>query len=117
VRSAVTVDAIQEQLERILASSTFQQADRLRRFLTCVVEETKAGRGSQLKEYVLGVQVFDKDTSFDPRTDPYGKGRVFYSALGHDAKTWDNPDVYHMYYEALKWALRLNRRGPGNSSG
>jgi type 1 glutamine amidotransferase len=37
----------------------------------------------------------------------YGKGRVFYSALGHDAKTWDNPDVYHMYYEALKWALRL----------
>jgi len=37
----------------------------------------------------------------------YGKGRVFYSALGHDAKTWDNPDVYRMYYEALKWALRL----------
>jgi type 1 glutamine amidotransferase len=37
----------------------------------------------------------------------YGKGRVFYSALGHDAKTWDHPDVYHMYYEALKWALRL----------
>jgi TolB-like protein/tetratricopeptide (TPR) repeat protein len=70
VRSAVTVDAIQEELERILVSSTFQQADRLRRFLTCVVEETKAGRGSQLKEYVLGVQVFDKDTSFDPRTDP-----------------------------------------------
>lgn len=37
----------------------------------------------------------------------YGKGRVFYSALGHEAKTWDNPDVYHMYFEALKWALRL----------
>jgi type 1 glutamine amidotransferase len=37
----------------------------------------------------------------------YGKGRVFYSALGHDAKTWDNPDVYHMYFEALKWALGL----------
>jgi serine/threonine-protein kinase len=70
VRSAVTVDAVQEQLERILASSTFQQADRLRRFLTCVVGETNAGRGSQLKEYVLGVQVFDRDSSFDPRTDP-----------------------------------------------
>ena len=37
----------------------------------------------------------------------YGKGRVFYSALGHDAKTWDNPDVYHMYFEAIKWALGL----------
>lgn len=37
----------------------------------------------------------------------YGKGRVFYSALGHAAATWDDPDVYHMYYEAIKWALGL----------
>jgi type 1 glutamine amidotransferase len=37
----------------------------------------------------------------------YGKGRVFYSSLGHAASTWDNPDVYHMYLEALKWSLGL----------
>jgi type 1 glutamine amidotransferase len=37
----------------------------------------------------------------------YGKGRVFYSALGHDASTWDNRDVAQMYFEALKWALGL----------
>ncbi len=37
----------------------------------------------------------------------YGNGRVFYSALGHDAKTWDNPDVYRIYFEAIKWALKL----------
>jgi type 1 glutamine amidotransferase len=37
----------------------------------------------------------------------YGKGRVFYSALGHEAKTWDNPDVYRIYFEAIKWALKL----------
>jgi len=37
----------------------------------------------------------------------YGKGRVFYSSLGHAAKTWDNPDVYRMYFEALKWSLGL----------
>jgi type 1 glutamine amidotransferase len=35
----------------------------------------------------------------------YGKGRVFYSSLGHASATWDNPDVYHMYFEAIKWAL------------
>ena len=29
-----------------------------------------AGRGSGLKEYVIGVQVFRKEDSFDPRTDP-----------------------------------------------
>ena len=38
----------------------------------------------------------------------YGKGRVFYSALGHASATWDNPDVYHMYFEALKWSLGLS---------
>jgi len=37
----------------------------------------------------------------------HGKGRVFYCALGHDAQAWDNPDVYRIYYEALKWALGL----------
>jgi type 1 glutamine amidotransferase len=37
----------------------------------------------------------------------YGKGRVFYSSLGHAPATWDNPDVYRMYFEALKWSLGL----------
>lgn len=37
----------------------------------------------------------------------YGKGRVFYSSLGHGSSTWDNPDVYRMYFEALKWSLGL----------
>ena len=37
----------------------------------------------------------------------YGKGRVFYSSLGHDAAVWDNRDVAQMYFEAIKWALGL----------
>jgi hypothetical protein len=37
----------------------------------------------------------------------YGKGRVFYSSLGHDASVWDHRDVQLMYLEALKWALGL----------
>jgi type 1 glutamine amidotransferase len=37
----------------------------------------------------------------------YGKGRVFYSSFGHAAATWDNPDIYRMYFEALKWSLGL----------
>src|SRR5436190_9680825 len=58
------------QLERILDSLTFRQVDRLKRFLNFIVTEALAGRGDQLKEYVIGVQVFDKDQSFDPRADP-----------------------------------------------
>ena len=62
--------AAQAQLERVLASVTFRQVDRLKRFLNFIVSEALAGRGDQLKEYVIGVQVFDKDSSFDPRADP-----------------------------------------------
>ena len=35
-----------EQLNRILASKAFRQADRLKRFLSFIVEETIAGRGN-----------------------------------------------------------------------
>lgn len=35
----------------------------------------------------------------------YGKGRVFYSALGHDAATWDNPAIERMWFNAIEWAL------------
>ena len=37
----------------------------------------------------------------------YGKGRVFYSILGHDAEAWDTPVLQQMYFHAIRWALRL----------
>lgn len=58
------------ELVRVLASQTFRQVERLKRFLNFVVTEATSGRGDQLKEYVIGVQVFDKEPSFDPRADP-----------------------------------------------
>ena len=37
----------------------------------------------------------------------YGKGRVFYGSFAHDDKTWDDPDVSRMYFEAIRWSLGL----------
>jgi hypothetical protein len=37
----------------------------------------------------------------------YGKGRVFYSTLGHTEESWDDPDIKKMYFEAIKWALYM----------
>jgi type 1 glutamine amidotransferase len=37
----------------------------------------------------------------------YGKGRVFYSTLGHVVENWDRPDLQAMYVEAIKWVLKL----------
>lgn len=67
IRSAASARA---QLEKILASTTFHDAELLSRFLRYVVEHTLAGDGNQLKEYKLGTEVCGRSTSFDPRIDP-----------------------------------------------
>jgi type 1 glutamine amidotransferase len=37
----------------------------------------------------------------------YGKGRVFYSTLGHVDENWDKPEMRAMYAGAIRWALGL----------
>ncbi len=37
----------------------------------------------------------------------YGKGRVFYSTLGHTKEAWDDPDIQKMYFESIKWVLGM----------
>jgi uncharacterized protein len=37
----------------------------------------------------------------------YGKGRVFYSTLGHTEESWQDPDIRKMYFEAVKWVLGM----------
>ncbi len=40
------------------------------RFLRFTVDQALKGKGDALKEYRIGLEVFDKDASFDPRVDP-----------------------------------------------
>ncbi len=40
-------------------------------------------------------------------TNLYGKGRVFYSTLGHTEESWEDPDIRKMYFEAIKWSLGM----------
>jgi hypothetical protein len=37
----------------------------------------------------------------------YGAGRVFYSTLGHERVLWDSAPIQQMYFNAIRWALRL----------
>jgi TolB-like protein len=63
-------EKVAAQMERILSSNVFRQADRLKRFLSFTVNETLAGRGERLKEFVIGIEVFGKGSAFDQRSDP-----------------------------------------------
>jgi len=37
----------------------------------------------------------------------YGKGRVYYTTLGHVEANWDKPEFQQMITEAIKWAMGL----------
>jgi serine/threonine-protein kinase len=57
-------------MEKILGSELFLRSERMSRFLRLAVERTLAGHGNDLKEYVIGIEVFDRKRDYDPRMDP-----------------------------------------------
>ena len=65
-----SVDAVRGELERLLASAEFVASDRLKGFLRFVVEHRLAGRADSLKAYTIALEVFGRDATFDPQTDP-----------------------------------------------
>src|SRR5262249_40108457 len=67
--AGVSPEVIRAHLSQILASAAFSKADRIRRFLRFAVEESLGGRASQLNEYSIGVEVYDRPTTFDARLD------------------------------------------------
>jgi tetratricopeptide (TPR) repeat protein len=68
---SVSATASRAQVERILQSSHFSKAARLKRFLRFVTEETLKGLSAEIKEAVVGIEVFDRNpATYDPRTDP-----------------------------------------------
>src|SRR5215472_8207062 len=64
-----TSEVVRAQLERILASDGFARNDRLSGFLRFVIEQELSGRGDQLKESIIGVEVFSREPGYDPRQD------------------------------------------------
>jgi hypothetical protein len=63
-------ESIRYSLERVLMSPVLEPCPSLCRFLRYVVEETLAARGDAIKEYTLGLEVFERGPQFDPRADP-----------------------------------------------
>lgn len=68
--SGISSVAVRDQLSRILASDVFSESPRMVRFLQFAVEEALDGNAAELKENVIGTQVFDRPSAYDPRIDP-----------------------------------------------
>ena len=67
--SEVTAVQVRAQRDRILASKGFARSGRQSAFLEFVVNAALEGRADRLKEFTLGIEVFEKDESFDPSVD------------------------------------------------
>jgi len=63
-------EVVHAQVERICDSAAFSRSPRLQRLLRYLALESAAGRADGLKEYAVGVAVFDRGGGFDPRLDP-----------------------------------------------
>jgi len=63
-------NAIREQMERILASPLFKNSKRYPSFLRYVIERTLEGHTDQLKERILGIEVFRREPDYDSNLDP-----------------------------------------------
>lgn len=60
---------MREATAKVLRSQLFSNAPRMSLFLKFIVEEAISGRSNLIKESIIGVEVFGKDTDYDPRAD------------------------------------------------
>jgi hypothetical protein len=63
-------EAVRRQLAHIAASALFRNSKRFPDFLRYTVEEALNGNYEQLKERMLGVEVFGRDAAYDTNSDP-----------------------------------------------
>jgi hypothetical protein len=59
-----------EELRRLLQSKHFTASPKKTRFLEFVSEQTFLGNGDKLNEYLIGVEVYERGTDFNPQKDP-----------------------------------------------
>src|SRR4029077_6917145 len=67
--AGISAESIRAALEKILASPGFANARPLSRFLPYTVDETLNGQTDKLKESLLGIDVFGRKPTYDPRVD------------------------------------------------
>lgn len=69
-RDAPSAEECQQQVRRILHSTTFRNASTLQQLFQFVSDRAIAGTTEGLKEYTIGVEAFGRKQDFDPKIDP-----------------------------------------------
>jgi tetratricopeptide (TPR) repeat protein len=67
--SNIARDDVLAHLEQMLADRRFASAERNAKFLRHVVEGTLNGKASEIKETVIGTEVYGRPSGYDPKAD------------------------------------------------
>ncbi len=63
-------ERVRHALDAVIASQTFARSERLRSFLSYIVENELSGKAALLKGYNIGIDVFGRSPCFDAGNDP-----------------------------------------------
>lgn len=104
-------EEVSAELEKILSSPLFAQSDRMSRFLRFTTEQVLNGQGDSLKEYVIGVMVYDRKPPYHPSQDSIvrtearrlrSKLKEYYEIEGRDSRIF-------IYYQPGSYAPVFRR--------
>jgi hypothetical protein len=125
------LEAVRGELEKMLGSALFAQSNRCKNFLHYVVGETLDGRGDQLKERTIGVNVFDRAYDYDTGDDSVVRvtandvrkriGQYYQECQTAHAVLIDLPrgsylPVFHLQQKKRGGRIEEKRPLPGNGS-
>ncbi|MEI9998895.1 MAG: hypothetical protein WDO13_06870 [Verrucomicrobiota bacterium] len=110
--NAVPPDDQRAALERIVGSAAFNRSARLCHFLRFVVDTTLAGKAAQLKESVIGTEVYARPHTYDPGQDSIVRteGRRLRTKLVDYYATEGKDDPVLLYFRLGSYVPHFRRR-------
>ncbi len=70
LHNGISTETVEEQLGRVRSSPLFSHSRRYPQFLDYVVRKTLDGQSDELKERIVGVEVFGRASDYDLNADP-----------------------------------------------
>ena len=114
---SVDLDEQRAELKSVLGSAHFARAPKLAQFLTYLCEKLFAGESARIKEYSIGLDVFQRGENFDQNSDSIvrveagrlrSKLREYYDELG-------SSDRVYIELPKRTYAVRI-RKASGKAS-
>ena len=117
--AAISRELVEAQLQKILSSPLFAKAPRHSRFLSFVVSKALAGEAESVKEYLIGMEVFDRRSGYDPGSDPIvrAEARRLRARLADYYREFGQRDPVHIALPKGTYVPVFHRNGAAATAG